>query len=54
MADTALATLGTVVTYIIGEFTDMASTLLETPLALIGLGFFVIGGTIGLVHRIIR
>lgn len=54
MGDTALGTLGTVVTYILGEFTDMAATLLDTPLALIGLGFFVIGGTIGLVHRIIR
>lgn len=54
MADTALATLGTVVTYLLGQFTSMADTLLKTPLALVGLGFFVVGGCIGLVHRIIR
>lgn len=54
MATTALDTLGTVVTYLLGQFTDMAGELLNTPLALIGIGFFVIGGSIGLVHRIIR
>lgn len=43
-----------VVTYIIGQFTSMASTLLSTPLFLIGVGFFVVGGTIGLVKRIIN
>lgn len=42
-----------VVTYIIGQFTSMASTLLSTPLFLIGVGFFVVGGSIGLVKRII-
>lgn len=42
-----------VVTYILGQFTDMASTLLSTPLFLIGVGFFVVGGSIGLVKRII-
>ena len=54
MDGNALATLGTSVTFLLGQFTDMASTLLETPLALIGLGFFVIGGSIGLVHRILH
>ncbi len=43
-----------VVTYIIGQFTSMASTLLSTPLFLIGVGFFVVGGSIGLVKRIIN
>lgn len=53
-ASTTLDTLGTVVTYLLGQFTDMASTLLSTPLALIGIAFFVIGGLIGLVHRILH
>lgn len=54
MGESVLATLGSVVTYLIGQFGDMADKLLETPLALIGLGFFVIGGSIGLVKRIIH
>ena len=49
-----LTTLTTVVTYILGIFTDMAETLLSTPLFLIGVAFFVIGGSIGLVKRIIN
>jgi hypothetical protein len=49
-----LATLGSVVSYLVGQFTDMAETILDTPLALVGLGFFVIGGSIGLVKRIIH
>lgn len=43
-----------VVTYIIGQFTSMASRLLSTPLFLISVGFFVVGGSIGLVKRIIN
>ena len=42
-----------VVTYILGQFGDMSATLLSTPLFLIGVGFFVVGGCIGLVKRII-
>jgi hypothetical protein len=41
------------VTFILGQFTGMASTLLSTPLFLLGVGFFVVGGSIGLVKRII-
>lgn len=43
-----------VVSYIITQFTSMASTLLSEPLFLIGVGFFVVGGSIGLVKRIIN
>ena len=49
----ALATLGTAVEFIMGHFTDMGAQLLTTPLFLIGVGFFVIGGSIGLVKRIL-
>lgn len=41
------------VEYILTQFTAMASTLLSTPLFLIGVAFFVVGGSIGLVKRII-
>ena len=49
----SLDTLGTSVTFLLGKFTSMASTLLSSPLFLIGVGFFVIGGAIGLVKRIL-
>ena len=49
----SLDTLGTSVTFLLDKFTSMASTLLSTPLFLIGVGFFVIGGAIGLVKRIL-
>lgn len=42
-----------VVTYIIGQFTSMAAKLLTEPLFLISIGFFVVGGVIGLVKRIL-
>lgn len=53
MEGNALATLGTAVTFILEQFTDMASQLLSTPLFLIGIALFVIGGAIGLVKRIL-
>ena len=46
-------TLITVVTQLWTWFTTMASDLLSTPLFLVGVGFFVIGGCIGLVKRIL-
>lgn len=49
----ALDTLGTAVTFLLTQFTNMASTLLSTPLFLIGVGVFVIGASIGLVKRIV-
>ena len=50
---TDLTTLTTVVTSLWEWFTDMAGDLLTTPLFLIAVGFFVIGGCIGLVKRIL-
>lgn len=52
-ATTGLEKLTEVVTFLLGKFTGMASTLLTQPLFLISLGFFVIGGSIGLVKRIL-
>ena len=54
MEGSALETLGTSVTFLLENFTNMAGQLLTTPLFLIGIGFFVIGGSIGLVHRILH
>lgn len=48
-----METLTTVVTALWTWFTDMAGDLLTTPLFLIAVGFFVIGGCIGLVKRIL-
>lgn len=48
-----LDNLMVVAEFITDGFTGMAQTLLSTPLFLIGIGFFVVGGSIGLVKRII-
>ena len=50
---TSLSTLTSVVTALWDWFTQMAGDLLSTPLFLVGVGFFVIGGCIGLVKRIL-
>ncbi len=49
-----LGTLSTVAQFILDGFGGMAETLLDTPLFLIGIGFFCVGGFIGLVHRILH
>ena len=54
MEGSALETLGTSVAFLLENFTNMSETLLSTPLFLIGIGFFVIGGSIGLVRRILH
>ena len=48
-----LDTLVSVVTQLWSWFTEMAGDLLSTPIFLISVGFFVIGGAIGLVKRIL-
>lgn len=53
METNALGSLTTVVTFLLDKFTSMAGTLLTEPLFLIAVGFFVIGGSIGLVKRIL-
>lgn len=49
-----LSTLKTVADFLFGTFGDMATKLLTEPLFLISIGFFVLGGCIGLVHRILH
>lgn len=48
----SLTVLGTVVEFVVTQFTEMATTLLSMPLFLIGVGIFVVGAAIGLVKRI--
>lgn len=54
MAEGSLAALQSVLDFLLTEFSDMATTLLEMPLFLVGVGFFVAGGLIGLVKRVTR
>lgn len=46
-------TLTSAVEFMWENFTHMCTTVLETPVLLIPLGIFVIGGAIGLVKRVI-
>ena len=52
-ATTAFQTLGNAVTFMWEQFTEMATTMLSTPIFLIPLAIFVIGAAIGLVKRIL-
>lgn len=54
MAEGSLDALKSVVDFLLPEFSDMATTLLSMPLYLISVGFFVVGGVIGLVRRVTR
>ncbi len=45
--------LPSAVEFVLNGFTDMSATLLSTPLFLLGVAFFCVGGFIGLVKRII-
>lgn len=48
-----LSTLQTAFDFIIASFTDMAESMLSTPLFLIPVGIFVAGACIGLVRRLV-
>ncbi len=52
-ATTVLDTLTTAFEWLIGNFTDMASEMLTTPLFLIPVAIFVAGACIGLVRRLV-
>lgn len=53
MAD-LLTTLGTVVTQVLTWVGNVATTIVSTPLLLLGVGFFVLGGAIGIFGRMLR
>lgn len=52
--DSSLANLGTVFTQITSWVKDIVSTITASPILMIGLGIFVVGGVIGLGYRLIR
>lgn len=49
-----LTTLGSVVTQVITWFTNTLNTISTTPILLVGMGFYVVGGGIGLTRRALR
>ena len=51
-ATTGMEALGTLFTTITGWMGSMADTILAEPLFLLPLGFFIVGGAIGLVGRL--
>lgn len=51
--DNALTLLGTVITALIGYMEQILEMIMSNEIALIAVGFFVIGGAIGLALRLI-
>ena len=49
----ALSNLQTGVDFIITQFGTMCTKIADTPILLIGVGIFVVGGAIGLARRLI-
>lgn len=49
-----LSNLGTVFTQITSWVQSIVSTITASPVLMIGLGIFVVGGVIGLGYRLIR
>ncbi len=58
MSDTVVTTgmeaLGTVVTWLTTQFSNMIEVIIATPILLLPVGIFVAGAVIGLAHRLIR
>lgn len=46
--------LGTVVTWLTAQFSNMIEVIIATPILLLPVGIFVAGAVIGLAHRLIR
>lgn len=58
MSDTVVSTgmeaLGTVVTWLTTQFSNIIEVIIATPILLLPVGIFVAGAVIGLAHRLIR
>lgn len=48
-----LANIGLIVTAIMGDVTKVASTITDTPLLFLTVGFLFIGGVIGIFGRLL-
>lgn len=51
---TGMDALGTVVTWLTTQFSNMIDVIIATPILLLPVGIFVAGAVIGLAHRLIR
>lgn len=51
--ESLLTLLAQIVTQIITWVTAVASTIVSTPILLLGVGFFVLGGAIGIFGRLL-
>lgn len=51
---TGMEALGTVVTWLTTQFSNMIEVIIATPILLLPVGIFVAGAVIGLAHRLIR
>lgn len=49
-----LTTLGTVVTQVLTWFGNALTTISTTPILLVGMGMYVVGGAIGLTRRALK
>lgn len=49
-----LSTISSVVTQIMSWLATICSTIIDTPLLIFYFGFFALGGTIGILGRMIR
>lgn len=49
-----MTSIGDVVTAIVGWVGSAATTIVNTPLLLFSVGFFAIGGAIGILGRLLR
>lgn len=51
--ETLLGTISTVVTSILSNVTTVATTISTVPLLALSLGFFFVGGVIGIIGRLL-
>lgn len=49
-----LTSLATIVTQVLTWVGNVANTIVSTPILLLGVGFFVLGGAIGIFGRLLR
>lgn len=54
VAKTGMEALGTVVTWLTTQFSNIIEVIIATPILLLPVGIFVAGAVIGLAHRLIR
>lgn len=48
-----LTTISTIVTSILSNVTTVATTITTTPLLALSLGFFFVGGVVGIIGRLL-